>query len=124
MDLADDLKILRQLRVPHKAELIQWVCHILQAHPVAMTGLDGKDLKDLVFSRAPTHQIASILETSQGEIKGPALDKLLEEHRPRRTSRGHGPGLDGAHDAPRSSRPTDSRRRNTSRDSRGRGRNG
>lgn len=62
MNLADDLRILRNLRVPQKHAVIQWTAHLFTHHSDAMKGIDGKILKDMIYSKEPVEEIAKELE--------------------------------------------------------------
>jgi len=120
LDLKTDLHLLRQYRGasgPFKAAIIEGTAHICLDHTEAMDGMDGRDLKNMVFSRVPCEELAKIMETAPPELKGKSIDKLLEADQrgrdgTRRPSREAAPG------AQRSSRPTGSRNRNTRQGSR------
>jgi len=82
-----------------------------------MNSLDGRDLKNMVFSRVPTEELAKIMETAPPELKGKSIDKLLEADQRRRDGTRR-PNREAAPTAQRSSRPTGSRNRTTRHDSR------
>jgi len=119
MKLSDDLNIIRRLRVPYKHELIQWIAHLYTNHSEAMQGIDGRDLKDLIYSHEPTESIAKILETAPTELKAASIEKFTEAGRPRPTTAKRGRDRDSATTAPKSSKPTGSRRRKSTKGSRG-----
>jgi len=117
-DLGTDIQMLRSLRVPQKWAVIQWTAHMIIQHPEAFKGLDEKDVKDLVYSRTPAHELAKILETSPPNMKGEVVSKHTEG-RNRPTTAGRGRGKPGATNARRSSRPTEQQKKRSSRKSRG-----
>jgi len=68
MNLADDLRILRNLRIPQKYVVIQFVADLFIDHPQAMMSItDPKELKDLIYSNIPVEEIAKELERPLNE---------------------------------------------------------
>ena len=57
MNLADDLRILRELRVRHKATIIQWTAHLYIHHADAMCVIDEKALANIIHSDKPIEEL-------------------------------------------------------------------
>ena len=63
MNLADDLRILRQIRTQYKHAVIEWTAHLYTDHPRTMKGISGRELKDLIYSDQPIENIVQIIES-------------------------------------------------------------
>jgi len=90
LNLDSDLQILRNLRIPHKADMIQIIGHLYTHHGSAFEGLDGADLKNIVFSRTTTtKEIASALQDAESpEARGEAVDAMrVRDQKARQTDK-------------------------------------
>ena len=63
MNLADDLRLLRQIRTQYKHAVIEWTAHLYTDHPRTMKGISGRALKDLIYSDQSIETIVKIIES-------------------------------------------------------------
>jgi len=57
MNLADDLKILREVKTAYKHEIIRFVAHLYTHHADAMSTIDGQALVDIIYSEKPLKEL-------------------------------------------------------------------
>ena len=79
MNLAQDIKIIRQLPAKNKFYLVQWVAHILNKHPDVMKGITEEDLAKAICCREPVDNIAEILESKATELKSHTIETVNKE---------------------------------------------
>ena len=62
MNLAEDLRILREVRAEYKNHIIKFVAHLYTHHAKAMAGITSEKLVSIIYSNEPLENIVQILE--------------------------------------------------------------